>query len=499
MTTDPYAFPSSVAVPVRARRVRVPYPAPPAWLPFAALGAGTVAALAIPDNPPGLGTILAVGAVGAALLPAVRRSLSRSDLALGGLLVALLAMVVVRDAPWLLALDLLVVAALGTVVLAGARTWLAFVSAGVTVWARLAPALPYVLRPLARQSRALGAPRARPALRGVVLSAVLLLVFGGLFASADAAFASLLGRLVPTFHVDLVLARVVVGVFTVALVGAGLLTRLRPLPAPSLLPAETRPRAEWAVPLVVLDALFAAFVAVQLAVLFGGHDHVLRTSGLTYAQYARQGFFQLLAVVVLTLGVVAFTVSRVSFADARDRLLARVVLGTLCGLSFVVLASAWRRLALYESAYGLTRLRLLVHAVLAGLGLVLLLVVVAGALWRAAWLPRAFVAVMAVTLLGLNAANPDALIAHRAVTTDRVDYDYLAGLSADAAPALAPLGICVHVAPSNGFAWNRARATASGLSCSAATPPPLPQRSTCEAQCGPGGTESLRRSPARLR
>ena len=50
------------------------------------------------------------------------------------------------------------------------------------------------------------------------------------------------------------------------------------------------------IPLTLLDALFLAFVIVQLAVLFGGHDRVLRTTGLTYAEYARSGFWQLLAV-----------------------------------------------------------------------------------------------------------------------------------------------------------------------------------------------------------
>ena len=54
-------------------------------------------------------------------------------------------------------------------------------------------------------------------------------------------------------------------------------------------------------PLGVLDALFLAFVAVQATVLFGGHAHVLETEGLTYAEYARQGFWQLLWVSALTL------------------------------------------------------------------------------------------------------------------------------------------------------------------------------------------------------
>ena len=467
MTSDPFALDGRSAVEIPARRERVPYPAPPARLPLAALGAGALAAVAIPEHAFGLGTVLAVSGIGAAVALGVWRRPSRSDLLLAGLLAALLAMFVLRDAEWLLALDLLAVAALGTLVLAGARTWEAFVAAGVSIWARLAPALPYVLGPLARSSsRAAGDPARRPVWRGAALAAVLLVVFGALFASADAAFAELLGRLVPTAPDDLLVARLFVGAFATALVGAGVLTRLRPVALPALPPAPVRARAEWALPLVALDTMYAAFVAVQLAVLFGGHEHVLRTSGLTYAEYARQGFFQLVFVVALTLALVGFVVARVSLDDARERLVARATLLPLCALAFVVLASAWRRLALYESVFGLTRLRLLVHAVIVGLALLLALVCVALMTWHGSWLPRACAAVAAVTLLGLNVANPDALIAHRAVSTGRIDAAYLAGLSADAAPALAPLGICVTAPPDDSWlSWNLSRANAADLAC----------------------------------
>ncbi|HEU0129729.1 MAG TPA: DUF4173 domain-containing protein [Mycobacteriales bacterium] len=464
MTTDPFAAPASYAA-TRPRRPRVAWPAPPAWLPFAAAGAGLVAAVAIPDRPPGLGTVLAIVAIAAALLPVVRASLRPADLVLGAPLVGLLAMFLLRDAEWLLMLDLLVIAALGTILLAGAATWTAFVTAGVTMWARLLPALPYVLRPLLGRARA--AQRTGPVLRGSFLALGLVLLFGALFASADAAFASLAGRLVPSF--DLLPAQVLVGVFTAALVGAGLLTHLRPLPAPALPEPLDRPRAEWAVPVLALDGLFAAFVGVQLAVLFGGNDHVLATSGLTYAQYARQGFFQLVAVAVLTLAVVAVVAGRVRLATPRERSLARLSLGALCLLTLVVLASAWRRLALYEAVYGLTRLRLFVHATIVGIALVLLLVLLAGARWRGAWLPRACAGVAAATLLALNVANPDALIARRAVERSRVGFEvdryYLAGLSADAVPALRSLDVtrdeCERLGRGESWlGWNLARSRA---------------------------------------
>ena len=64
----------------------------------------------------------------------------------------------------------------------------------------------------------------------------------------------------------------------------------RPLRPPTLPVRRSLTPWEWALPLALLAGLFAVFVAVQIAVLFGGHEHVLRTAGLTYAEYARQGF-----------------------------------------------------------------------------------------------------------------------------------------------------------------------------------------------------------------
>ena len=73
-------------------------------------------------------------------------------------------------------------------------------------------------------------------------------------------------------------------------------------PRPARAPAKVAlGRLEWALPLGALVVLFAGFVALQLTTLFGGERHVLETAGLTYAEYARSGFAQLLAVAALTL------------------------------------------------------------------------------------------------------------------------------------------------------------------------------------------------------
>jgi hypothetical protein len=182
---------------------------------------------------------------------------------------------------------------------------------------------------------------------------------------------------------------------------------------------------------------------VQLAVLFGGHRHVLTTQGLSYAEYARQGFWELLVVTVLTLGVVAAATRYAPRETPRDRLLLRVLLGALSVMALVVVASAMHRMSLYEEAFGFTRLRIVVQAIEIGLGAVFVLVLVAGVRMSGGWLPRATVAVAALVLLGLTALDPDAYIARRDVDryarTGQLDLDYLGSLSADAVPALMTL------------------------------------------------------------
>ena len=192
---------------------------------------------------------------------------------------------------------------------------------------------------------------------------------------------------------------------------------------------------EWALPLIALVAVFATFVGFQVPVIAGGHDYVQRSADVTYAEVARSGFAQLLVAASLTLAVIA-----AAARWAPDAPLKRALLGALCVLTLAILASALIRLELYMDAYGFTRLRLSAHAVILWLGGVFALLLLAGVARRAAWLPRATVALSAVALLAFAASNPDRRIADRNLerserTGLELDEDALVGLSADAVPA----------------------------------------------------------------
>ncbi|MFF2848587.1 DUF4153 domain-containing protein [Streptomyces sp. NPDC058001] len=357
---------------------------------------------------------------------------------LGGL--ALLAVPALRDAGWPSFLAVATAVGLGSLALHGSRTWSGIALSPLGLVDALPQGIAWGWRGL-RERSGDASGKVGQGLRAVAVTIVLLVVFGALFAGADAAFADLLGGLVPDVSGAQGPWRVVLFVFGVVFA----LTAAHVAAAPihwdgvTVRPGRERGRAEWAVPLIVLNLLFAVFNAVQLAVLFGGYEAVLDRTGLTYAAYARQGFWQLLLATLLTLLVIVFALRWAPRSAPGDRALVRGVLGTLCVLTLVVVASAVRRMDMYVEAYGLTRLRISVVTAELWLGLVIVLIMAAG-VWGARWLPRAVAASAAVGVLAFGLMSPDALIAETNVAryekTQKFDLEYAGGLSADAVPAL---------------------------------------------------------------
>ena len=393
----------------------------------AALAAAFGAAALLPGEPLGVGVILVASLV--ALTAATAARPTPDALVFGALALGLAALPMVRDASWVVALDLAAAWLLGAAAVSG-------------------PTLAAVLAPLLRlqELRMLAPPvpsGLAPVLRGTLLGGVLLTPFGALFWTADAAFAEL-ARGTPVPSPASLPGRTLAFVL-VFLAAAGLaLSARRPLRAPIPRPPRRVTPWEWGIPLALLDALFLAFVVVQLTVLFGGREHVLRTAGLTYAEYARQGFWQLLAAAALTLAVVGAALLGADASRRSHRLVLRLLLGLLCALTIVVLVSALRRLLLYEDAFGLTRSRLLAEAFALWLGGLFALLLAAGLSPHVRrQLPRIAATGTAVALLAFSVANPDNLIAERNVErwreTGRLDIAYLQTLSADAAPGLAEL------------------------------------------------------------
>lgn len=317
--------------------------------------------------------------------------------------------------------------------------------------------------------------------RGLVIAVPLLLIFGALFMAADAVFEGIINR---TFSISfkqlfthtaltifvawitggflretvakqsMFLNRTKsVGMVTLDLAGAKVGTGEEKSDKSQINSYKTDAQkeaketrlfslgvVEISIVLGLMDLLFLAFVVVQVRYFFGGAALVRASSAMTYAEYARRGFFELTwaAALVLPILLIAHWLLRKE-QPVAERVF-RVLAGAQVFLLFVIMASALGRMRLYQNEYGLTELRLYTTAFMFWLLLVFVwfcATVLRGARERFAC--GAMVAAFLITAT-LHFINPDALIVRtnmaRAQASKRFDASYASSLSADAAPAL---------------------------------------------------------------
>ncbi|HWE83039.1 MAG TPA: DUF4153 domain-containing protein [Gaiellaceae bacterium] len=278
--------------------------------------------------------------------------------------------------------------------------------------------------------------------RGFAIGLPLVLLFGGLFVAADAVFKSLLESAVPNvgslaIHIGIAVG---VGWLSVGLLHDLLAEREDGRLGAAMVEAVGLKRppvgvTEVVVALGVVDLLFAGFVAVQARYLFGGRGLVESRLHLTYAQYARHGFFELVVVAILVLPLL-LGLNMLVRPGERGARLVRGLSAALVGLVLVVMVSALDRMWLYERGYGLTELRIYAIGVILWLAVVfvwLLATVLRGQSRRFA--TGAVVAGFAATI-ALNVLDPDALIARTNLARPHIDAGYVGSLSDDAVPTL---------------------------------------------------------------
>lgn len=286
------------------------------------------------------------------------------------------------------------------------------------------------------------ARRARTVARGALMALPALLVLGALLMSADPIFARIIRdvfqidieRLVEHLVFAAVIAWLTAGYLRAFLVSdADVMSRLR-VPQPAFAAAEV------SVALWILNLLFLVFMAVQLRYLFGGANLVEVTPGLSYAEYARRGFFELVATTALVVPILLLADWAVAPDPSRSRVVLRATMLVLVVLLVGVIASAAYRMRLYQEAYGLTEQRLYVSVVIIWLTVVLgwmVLTVLRGRSER-----FAFGSIIAglTCIAALYVLNPHALIARvnigRATAGKEYDGKYLRMLSADAVPVI---------------------------------------------------------------
>lgn len=270
--------------------------------------------------------------------------------------------------------------------------------------------------------------------RSVAIAAPVVFVLFLLLVSGDALFAATFdsGSGLGVDHVVL------------AVIGAWLFGVLATMATPPSRAAVTERRhrlrgLDTAVLLGGVAALFLVYAAVQLNALLAGGTYVQEQTGLTYAQYARSGFFQLMAAAAISFVVLCVVRPTVQRAERGARLLRSLVV-TVVVLTQGLVVGSIVRIQLYSDVFGLTHLRLYTVVSAVWLGAVVLLAGVAAARRGSGeWMAVTASALAAVSVLAMNIVNPDQLVARenigRAdVSAARFDSPYLATLSDDAVP-----------------------------------------------------------------
>jgi hypothetical protein len=278
-------------------------------------------------------------------------------------------------------------------------------------------------------------------IRGIVMAIPVLFIFLLLFSSADLIFQKYLLDLI---HIDIkpetVFRSILVLTTTLAFTGAYsyIVGRSQHAIVRENGGSHTVGHIETSILLGAVNTLFLAFIFVQLAYLFGGEGNIV-SEGFTYADYARKGFFELIAVAIISFLLLWSTEKYIDKKDTEHSSLFKILSTALIVQVVLIMGSAFKRLLLYEEAYGFTTLRLYSHAFIILLAVIfcLLLYKIYKDKRESALAFRMFISSI-LFLVVMNLFNPDAFIAQRNIerfaATGKLDIYYLSQLSDDAIP-----------------------------------------------------------------
>ncbi len=297
-------------------------------------------------------------------------------------------------------------------------------------------------------SRMFRSTRARAVVGGIVITVPIVLFFALLLASADPLFANWRDELariianwsfIPRTIFFFVLLTVVLGAYSFAA-----RTPVAAVAPPAANPTDVSARrwlgaTERLILLSSVCALFWLFIAVQISYLFGNVT-TMPGSKMTFAEYARQGFGELTVVATCSIALILVSerYGRVNGQAGKARALTVALLLAV----LIMLASAFRRVSLYEAAYGFTvpRLYAQVYMIVVAVALLALASGVLTTLDTRALFRRVFaVAVLAFVVLvfwnhegWIASANID-----RYASTGKLDVKYITrDLSPNAIPAV---------------------------------------------------------------
>lgn len=182
--------------------------------------------------------------------------------------------------------------------------------------------------------------------------------------------------------------------------------------------------------------LYVIYIVSQTSYFLSAFSGKLPDS-MSYAQYARRGFFELCMIAVINLAVILFmlTFSKKSGSSATKPL--RFFTCMICGFTLFIISTAIAKMLLYVDAYGLTLLRLYTTWFMVLLGITFAVLAVRAFVTKlptAKILSASFIVMFAL----LCFSRPDALIAEYNIsryeegTLEKLDVGMLCNMSDDA-------------------------------------------------------------------
>ncbi len=174
--------------------------------------------------------------------------------------------------------------------------------------------------------------------------------------------------------------------------------------------------------LVSLNIIYLVFCYIQIKSLF------INDTTINYANYARQGFFQLMIVSIINIITILVAKRKENSEEIKTNKFINYMSIIMIIFTFIIVASAWVRMHYYENAYGYTLLRLLVYCTLFTES-IMLIPTIMYILDKKINLLKAYFSIIMVVYVCMNLANFDNIIAKRNVDrfleTGKIDIYYL--------------------------------------------------------------------------
>ncbi|MBU3144204.1 DUF4153 domain-containing protein [Clostridium sp. CF012] len=282
-------------------------------------------------------------------------------------------------------------------------------------------------------------------LRGVIISIPLLVVILVLLTSADMVFKSYVNNFSIRFE-NISLGKIINHLIVIIIAFIIIFSYIWSFKYTCDQGENTRKDMQWE-PVTILTIIFMInvvyllFSIVQFSYLYGGGNNFIPQE-FTYSEYARKGFFELVAVTIINFTILLSSMKFIKKDNKTINNISNVFLTILVAFTFNMLFSAHYKMSLYEQTYGFTYLRIFVHIFM--LMLFMLFIVVLIGIWKRNMpLNKAIILIGLSMFILVNYINVDKIIASKNIDiyykTQKIDVQYLRSLSYDAIPEILKL------------------------------------------------------------